>query len=127
MLRKALPIWNINSFAQCFVELLGDYREEFDKSCAKVVRTTRRLYTELAKLECLRPYATEANFVLCELMNNAGASELAQFLFQNFGMLVYDCSTKIGLDSRFARLSSRTDRENDQLITAIKAWERRKP
>ena len=123
MLREALPIWNVNSFAQRFVELLEGYREEFRESCRKTARATAGLYAELSGLECLRPYATEANFVLCELAGNARSGDLLAFLFENSRLLIYDCSTKIGLDSRFIRISSRTEEENAELIAAIRAWE----
>jgi threonine-phosphate decarboxylase len=122
-LRNALPIWNVNSFAQRFVELLASYREEFRESCRKTAGATAGLYTELARLECLRPYATAANFVLCELAGNARSTELVAFLFDRYRLLIYDCSAKTGLDSRFVRISSRTEEENAELIAAIRAWE----
>ena len=126
MLREELPIWSVNSFAQRFVELLGGYREEFRESCRKTARATAGLHAELSRLECLRPYATEANFVLCELAGNARSTDLVAFLFEKYQLLIYDCSAKIGLDSRFIRISSRTEEENAELIAAIRAWEARK-
>jgi len=123
MLRKVLPIWNVNSFAQRFVELLGGYRQEFGESCRKTARATAGLYAELSRLECLQPYATEANFVLCELAGNARSTDLVTFLFDEFRLLIHDCSTKTGLNPRFVRISSRTEEENAELIAAIRAWE----
>ena len=123
MLRRELPIWNINSFAQRFIELSDNYREEFRESCLKTVSATQKLYAELSRLECLQPYTTEANFILCELTNNARSSDLVKSLFDNFGILIYDCSRKIGLDSHFIRIASRTDEENCDLVAAIRAWE----
>ena len=125
-LREQLSIWNINSLAQYFIELLKDYQKEFDESCAKVIRSTAKLYNELSELECLRPYPTEANFILCKLTNNMTSRELVTFLFENFGFLIRDCGTKPGLDSRFIRIASRTDKENENLISAIKRWEESK-
>ena len=125
-LRRQLPIWNINSFAQCFLELLEDYQVEFEESCVKMVRATQKLYMELSKLDCLHPYPTQANFVLCQLRNGATSSELATFLFENFGILICDCSTKAGLDSRFVRIASRADEENRELIAAMRDWEGRR-
>lgn len=125
-LRRQLPIWNINSFAQRFLELLEDYRVEFEESCVKTIWATQKLYMELSKLDCLYPYPTQANFVLCRLKNGATSSELATFLFENFGILICDCGTKAGLDSRFVRIASRDDEENGELIAAMRAWEGRK-
>lgn len=122
MLREELPIWNLNSFAQRFIELLKDYRNEFEDSCLKTVRATKELDRQLHSLECLYPYPTEANFVLCRLKGNSTSSELTAFLFDHFNMLIYDGSAKIGLDSRFVRIASRTEEENIQLIEAIKTW-----
>jgi len=123
MLRKELSIWNINSFAQYFIELLGDYRKEFEEACTKVVRATRELHAELSKLKCLYPYPTEANFVFCKLVNNMSSTELATFLFENYGFLIYDCSNKTSLNSQFVRMASRTYEENGELVAAIRAWE----
>lgn len=122
MLRKLLPIWNINSFAQCFVESLSDYGEEFRESCVQTSKDTRGLHSELSMLQYLRPYETDANFVLCELTDGLQSSELAKSLFDEHRMLIHDCSVKAGLDSRFVRIASRTKAENGELIAALTNW-----
>jgi histidinol-phosphate/aromatic aminotransferase/cobyric acid decarboxylase-like protein len=40
-------------------------------------------------------------------------------LFDEFGVLVNDCSGKRGLDSRFFRIASRTTEENQELVRIL--------
>jgi histidinol-phosphate/aromatic aminotransferase/cobyric acid decarboxylase-like protein len=121
-LRKELPIWNVNSFAQCFIEMIKDYQKEFDESCVKAVRATEMLYTELSKLEYLYPYPTLANFVLCRLVDSVESDELITYLYENRKILIYDCSKKIGMNSRYIRIASRSIEENEELILAMRAF-----
>ena len=50
-LRNDLPIWSVNSFAQFFLEVMGDYRSEYTESCGQVREATRKLVRGLAEVE----------------------------------------------------------------------------
>jgi len=122
-LRRELPIWNVNSFAQYFIEILKDYMSEYKESCRKTMIVARKLFDCLSCLECLRPYLSSCNFMLCEITGNAGASDLAKYLFDNHRILIGDCSAKVGLNDRFVRIAARTKAENERLIEAVKEWQ----
>ena len=122
-LRKELPIWNVNSFAQYFIQLLGNYRKEYEHSCRRVMETTKKLYKKLRGVSYLHPYPTDANFVFCEIKNDFTSTDLTLTLFDKFNMLINDCSSKIGMDDRFVRIASRTEEENGELIDALRMGE----
>ena len=118
-LRAELPIWSVNSLAQLFLESLGSYRKQFDESCGQVRDATQSLYRGLQSVPFLHPYPTQGNYVLCRTTNGITGSEVTSQLFEEFRILVNDCSGKQGLDSRFFRIASRTVEENDELLRVL--------
>ena len=120
-LRSQLPIWGINSLAQYFLEEIGKYQQEFDDSCIAVRRAAQVLFDGLHGVPYLHPYPTQGNFVLCRILNGFTAPQLTSSLFEEFNILINDCSGKQGFDDRFVRMASRTAEENVQLTQALQA------
>jgi threonine-phosphate decarboxylase len=119
--RKAVPIWNINGFAEEFLRLLPDYQQEFIESC-KQVRTDRdSLYHMLCGIEGLTVFKPDANFVFCRLPDEAeNAPNIAKQLFIQHNMYIKDCAGKTQPDSdRYLRIASRTEAENCTLVAAF--------
>ena len=120
-LRAELPIWSVNSLAQFFLEHLGRYGSQFADSCAQVRRATESLYRGLRTVPFLEPYPTRGNYVLCRTSSGLTGSGITARLFDEFGVLVNDCSGKSGLGSRFFRIASRTTEENEELVRMLLA------
>ncbi len=119
-LRGDLPIWSINSFAQYFLEKMGDYRWEYTESCRRVREATRILVQGLEEVPFLFPYPTQGNFVLCRTLDGFTGQELTARLFEDCRVLVNDCGSKDGLEDNFIRIACRTEEENGRLIDALK-------
>ncbi len=119
VVRTNLPIWNINSFSQFFLEIFDKYKKDFFQSCKKMVEVTNNLYNNLLNISYITPYPTQANFILCKL-NGYTSAELSAILFKKYNILVNDSSSKKGLDNRFIRISSRTEEENQTLVATLK-------
>ncbi|MDP6102046.1 MAG: histidinol-phosphate transaminase [Dehalococcoidia bacterium] len=120
-LRSHLPIWGINSLAQFFLEHIGEYQQQFTNSCDDVKGATQALFSGLQGISYLHPYPTKGNFVLSRLLKGFTATELTTRLFEDFRILINDCSRKKGLDGSFVRMASRTVEENAQLVQALQA------
>ncbi len=118
-LRDAIPIWSINSLSQFFLEEVGAYQQQFAQSCEDVKRATALLSRGLQSVPYLYSYPTHGNFVLCRILYGFTAAELTARLFDDFGVLINDCTTKRGLDDRFVRVASRTMEENSELLKAF--------
>ena len=123
-LRQDLPIWNINSLAQFFLEKMPDYQEQFYRSCELLKSATQRMYSGLQDISYLKPYPTQGNFVLCRILHGFNASELTAHLFNRHRILVNNCGGKEGLDDSFLRLACRTEEENAELLEALRDLER---
>jgi histidinol-phosphate/aromatic aminotransferase/cobyric acid decarboxylase-like protein len=126
-LRSALPIWSINSLAQFFLEHIDEYGAEFIDSCLQVRQATQALYRGLQSIPYLDPYPTHGNYILCRTSPDLTGSDITARLFDEFNVLVNDCSGKRGLDSRFFRIASRTTEANEKLIRTLLAIANERP
>ena len=119
--RRALPIWNINGFAESFLRLLPRYRAEFAASCRQVRADTVELYELLAAIPGSHAYAPQANFVFWRLPDSISADTLVSRLFAEHHMLIKDCSEKTMHEgSHYVRIAARTPEENRRLVNAIR-------
>ena len=119
--RNGVHIWNINGFAEEFLRLLPDYKEEFIASCKQVRSDRDNLYKKLCALEGMTVFKPDANFIFCRLPDNGqSAPEITKKLFIEHNMYIKDCAGKTQPDSeRYLRIASRTKAENCRLVTAL--------
>jgi histidinol-phosphate/aromatic aminotransferase/cobyric acid decarboxylase-like protein len=120
-IRNGVHIWNINGFAEEFLRLLPDYKQEFIESC-KQVRTDRdNLYKKLCGIEGMTVFKPDANFIFCRLPDYVQrAPEITKKLFIEHNIYIKDCVDKTQPDSdRYVRIASRTEAENCKLVTAL--------
>jgi len=119
-IQKNIPIWNINSIAEFFLELLPKYKEEYEKSCVKVIRDTNYLYNALRKINGIKPLKPSANYVFAILSNGIDSENLRDELFLKGNILIKDCSNKTGLGKKYVRISGRRKTDIDKLIACLK-------
>jgi histidinol-phosphate/aromatic aminotransferase/cobyric acid decarboxylase-like protein len=118
--RKNIPIWNINSFAEYFLQIIGKYRKDYASSCKKIAEERRRFKTELEKTGLLNVYPSEANYFLCGIKNGISATALAQKLLSDNKIFIKDLSGKKGIPGdSFIRIAVRSNADNDRLIEAL--------
>lgn len=114
-IRGKLPIWNINSFAECFVRQISKYEKQFKESCEKTKHDRDMLYKELKKNERLKIWKPDANFILCKAWEG-----VTERLFEK-NILVKDCGEKTMKDGeKYIRISSRKPYENMMLCRALR-------
>ncbi len=121
VVRNGVHIWNINGFAEEFLRLLPDYKQEFLASC-KQVRTDRNsLYKKLRSIKGMTVYKPDANFIFCRLPDYAqSATKITKKLFIEHNMYIKDCAGKTQPDAnRYLRIASRTETENCKLVEAL--------
>lgn len=121
-LRKELPIWNINGFAEEFLLNLPQYRKEYAASCSLVRQETDYLVDQLRAIKALDVFDTSSNFVFCRLKPGfPSGPQLASLLVENFNIFIKECSGKIiATSERYIRISSRNHEQNAALVAALK-------
>ena len=119
--RSGVHIWNINGFAEEFLRVLPDYKEEFVESCKQVRIDRDSLYRKLCAVEGMTVFKPDANYIFCRLPDTVqSAPEVMKQLFIEHNMYIKDCAGKTQPDSdRYLRIASRTEEENCKLVAAL--------
>ena len=120
-MKKQVSIWNINSFAEFFMQIFNKYENDYQKACDQFLDVRAQFLGELTQIPYLHVMPTQANFVLCEVQPPHTANDLAKMLLQDHNILVSACSAKKGIEpNRYIRLAVRSKEDNDRLIEALK-------
>lgn len=121
--KKAMPVWNINSYGEYFLQIITLYQKDYQKACKLIADERNWFYQELTKVSYLRPYESEANYILCEVKNNIKASKLAQDLVYDHKLYIKDLSSKHGFENKeYIRLAVRNREDNNCLLKALKEY-----
>ncbi|WP_394525679.1 aminotransferase class I/II-fold pyridoxal phosphate-dependent enzyme [Lacrimispora sp. JR3] len=121
LVRQELPIWNINSLAEYFLQIFEKYQSDYKEALKKFKVTRKKMFEELCSIRQLKLYPSEANFILCEITDGCSASQIAELLLNRYNILVKDLSHKPGMEGReFIRVAVRTESDNQRLADALK-------
>ncbi|MDR0602130.1 MAG: aminotransferase class I/II-fold pyridoxal phosphate-dependent enzyme [Treponema sp.] len=116
--RGNLPIWNINSFAEYFLQIAGKYTKDYRAACRLIVEERDRFGAELEKTGLFTVYPSRANYFLCRCRNFT-ARELAVHLLA-CNIFIKDLSGKKGLDGpSWVRFAVRNRADNETLIEKL--------
>ena len=118
-LRRSVSIWNINSFAEFFLQILGKYERSYAQAMDDFRAERERFVAELQTIDCLRVIPSEANYLLCEVLPPHTPRELAINLLKQHNILIKDCTSKCY--APYIRLAVRDTEDNNKLIAALKA------
>ena len=119
--KKDISIWNINSFAEFYMQIFGKYENDYKKACRQFIAERRRFEVQLKQIPYMRVLPTQANYFCVELIDKYSSTELTKLLLARYNIMIKDCDSKNGLKGRnFIRVSVRSQEDNDQLIGALK-------
>lgn len=117
-----LPVWNINSFAEYFLQIINIYKKDYIEGCKKIKEERDRFYKELIKIKDLYIYPSEANYFMCKLLSGS-ANELAEYLLDNNKILIKVLNGKNGFDDgEYIRIAIKSTIDNDYLTESIKEY-----
>ena len=120
-MRELLPIWNINSFAEYFLQIYNLYAKSYQSACDEIAARRAELQSELQRVPFLKPYPSQANYVMCEVTAKYTAKELATLLLRRYQLLIKDLSSKSDCKGgQFIRIAVKDEKENQMLIRALK-------
>ena len=119
-IKKEISIWNINSFAEYFMQIIDKYKRDYLLACKQLAEERERFYKELSKVPFLRVIPSEANYFLCEVKGFT-ATELTELLLEKYNIFIKDLTGKIGLkNSQYIRISIRNSYDNNYLVEKLK-------
>lgn len=117
-LKKSVAIWNINSYGEYFMQIFEKYEKAYKSSLVQIKEARDEFFEELSKVDYLRPIRSQANYIMCEVINGVSSRELAEKLLTK-DILIKDLSSKIKGDKQYIRLAVRRKEENAYLIKCL--------
>ena len=121
-MKKEVSIWNINSFAEFYLQIYGKYEKDYIKACAKFIAERETFYTELQSIPYMRVIPSQANYFLCEVIAKYTSSELTQKLIEN-DVIVSNCGLKSNMFGyNLVRLAIRSRKDNARLIDILRRF-----
>ena len=123
-MKKEVSIWNLNSFAEFFMQIYNKHEKDYQKACEKFVTERDSFERQLRTVPFLRVMPSQANYFLCEVLPPYTAKEIVIYMLRHHNILTRDCSLKPGLDpnKQYMRIAVRNHEDNTRLVEALKLF-----
>lgn len=121
--KKGVSIWNINSFAEFYLQIFNKYEKDYATACDKFRIEREIFHKELSEISWLRVIPSQANYFLCEVTGMT-SSELTLKLMTDHNILIKDCTAKQGFGAegrQYVRIAIRDRKDNAHLTEILKA------
>ena len=118
-IRDLMQVWNINSFAEYYLQIYNLYEKTYLSSCDKIASERTRMIKELRKIDGIKVYDSEANYVMIDL-KKVSSYDFCVKMLNTYNILIKDLSSKNYFNGKnFIRVAIRRKEENDKLIDAM--------
>ena len=119
--KKQVSIWNLNAFAEFFMQIYNKYEKDYKTACGKFIKERADFEKQLRCISFLRVMPSQANYFLCEILPPKTANEVVLYMLKHHNILTRDCSNKPGLDGKqYMRIAVRNHEDNARLIEGLK-------
>lgn len=119
-MKKDVAIWNINSFAEFYMQIFNKYERQYREACARFVEERQRFEQRLRLVPHLRVLPSQANFFTCVLEGMYTSTELTELLLSKYEILIKDGETKKGMHgTNTVRIAIRDSVDNDRLCDVL--------
>lgn len=119
-LRNRLPFWNINGLAAYVLKSVTHFKAEYRASFARVAEDRAYMTDRLKSVPGLTVYPSRANFLFIELPEGVSGKALRDRLLKNYGVMVRECSNKIGSTEQYLRVAVQCKDAVDVLVPALR-------
>ena len=125
-IKKEVSIWNLNSFAEFFMQIYNKHEKDYLKACDKFLAERDDFEKGLRTIPYLRVMPSQANYFLCEVLPPYTATEIVVFALRQHNILTRDCSLKPGLNpnKQYMRIAVRNHEDNTRLVEALKQFKK---
>ena len=112
--------WSINSLAG-FVTLAAFKDTEFIENTKRTIAKIRVQFAKmLGEIGDLHVFPSETNFLLVKILNKRITSTVLKEEMARKGILIRDCSTFVGLDDSYFRVTTRSSEDNLKFVDVLK-------
>lgn len=119
-LKKDVSIWNINSFAEFYMQIAEKYEKEYADSLVKIKQARKLFADALNQIPKIRILPSQANYVMAEVLGGMLADELERKLLANYNIVIKNLNGKLmETDRQYVRIAVRSREDNDRLALAL--------
>lgn len=118
-MKTDVSIWNINSFAEFYMQICGKYRGSYVKSLEKFRKERNRFVSKLQELGCIRVIPSQANYLMVELLDDLDAEGLKQRMLLEQKVFIKTLSKKIKGKKQYLRIAIRNEADNDMFVQKL--------
>lgn len=119
-MKKNVAIWNINSFAEFYMQIFNKYERHYRDACERFVIERKRFEKRLKQVPHLRVLPSQANFFTCVIEGKYSSTELTELLLSKYEILIKDGETKKGMHgTNTVRIAIRDHADNDYLCDIL--------
>jgi histidinol-phosphate/aromatic aminotransferase/cobyric acid decarboxylase-like protein/choline kinase len=117
-IKASLPVWNFNSIAEYFLEIMLKYRNEYKSSIDKTIQDREDFIKKMKSQNWIfNVFESSANFILVE--TNKDILNLIDILLNENSIYIRDISSKFNDKKTYFRFAVRTPSENNLMIETI--------
>ena len=110
--KKDVSIWNINSFAEFYMQIFEKYKLEYQGALKKIIDVRKIFINKLQTISALRVIPSQANYIMCEVLPPYNSTKLTAQLLNDYNILIKDLSTKRGFNNgQYIRIAVKTNEE----------------
>ncbi|MBP3506698.1 MAG: aminotransferase class I/II-fold pyridoxal phosphate-dependent enzyme [Lachnospiraceae bacterium] len=118
-LKQDVAIWNVNSFAEFYMQIAEKYQNDYKKALVLFREERFRMQEELKRISGLRVIPSQANYIMLEITNGTTATELTKRMLLKYNLFLKDLTNKIS-SGQFLRVAVRNEEDNNKLIYALR-------
>lgn len=120
--RTRIPIWNMNSIAENFLELILKHRDALAKSILRTIENRKTFESQLRKLPVVKTvYPSGGNYLLVSLGCDVGkTNQMIDQLLSKHRIYIKDMSDRFKGPGSHIRLAVRTAEDNKKFIQCFR-------
>lgn len=120
-MKKQVSIWNINSFAEFFMQIYPKYSKEYKNACDQFIKARNDFEVELKNIPFIKVMPSQANYFFLEVLPPYQPKQLCALLLKKYNILASACLAKKGIEpNRYMRIAVRSHADNEKFIHALK-------
>lgn len=121
-IRKNVSIWNINSFAEFYLQIFEKYQRDFEIAMEGFLTLREEFHRDLRQIAILNVLPSASNFFMCEVKNPHTAIGITEELLDEHDIFIKDLTGKTGIKGQWIRVSIKSAEENKKLVEALKSF-----
>lgn len=95
-LKKDVSIWNINSFAEFYMQIEEKYKKDYERALENIRAERTRFQKALSRINGIKVFPSQANYVMVELVDGLSSKATTRELLTEKGIFVKDLAGKLG-------------------------------